>query len=155
MLSDDEKREIDEEIPNYEVKQAAGIEAMKIVQKHRDGWLSEDAIQDVALYLDMKPDELESIASFYNHFYRKPVGKHIIRVCNSISCWVMGYESIQEHIKQRLGVELGGTTADGNFTYLPAVCLGICDHAPAMMIDEETYVDLDADKVDEILAKYK
>jgi NADH-quinone oxidoreductase subunit E len=75
-------------------------------------------------------------------------------VCNSVSCWVMGYERVRDALRSRLSVDLGGTTPDGRFTLLPTVCIGICDHAPALMIDEDTYTDLDETKLDSILARY-
>ena len=153
MLSEEEKHEIETEIPHYAQKQAVCIDALKIVQKHR-GWVSDEAIGDLAGYLDMTPDELESVASFYNLIFRQPVGRHVIYVCNSISCWITGYNQIKEHLSTSLGIDLGETTSDQRFTLLPMACLGICDHAPAMMIDEDTYVDLNPEKVDEALGKY-
>ena len=129
------------------------IEALKIVQQHR-GWVSDEGIADVAEALQMTPAELEGVATFYNMIFRKPVGKHVILLCDSVSCWIMGYERLREHLRARLGIGLGETTADGRFTLLPNVCLGACDHAPAMMIDNAHYQDLDPARLDEILAKY-
>jgi NADH-quinone oxidoreductase subunit E len=154
MLSEEERREIEAEVANYEQKKAACIDAMKIVQEHR-GWVSDEAIQDLAGFLEMSPDELDSVATFYNLIYRKPVGRHVILVCDSVSCWIMGYDPIREHLSSRLGIGLGETTQDGRFTLLPIVCLGTCDHAPAMMVDDELYGDLDPAKIDEILAKHE
>ncbi len=154
MLSEEERREIEAEVANYEQKKAACIDAMKIVQEHR-GWVSDEAIQDLAGFLEMSPDELDSVATFYNLIYRKPVGRHVILVCDSVSCWIMGYDPIREHLTSRLGIGLGETTQDGRFTLLPIVCLGTCDHAPAMMVDDELYGDLDPAKIDEILAKHE
>jgi NADH-quinone oxidoreductase subunit E len=155
MLSEEEKREIEAEIPHYAQKESVCIDALRIVQRHRGGWVSDEAIHDLADYLDMTPEDLDSVATFYNLIYREPVGRHVVMVCNSVSCWVMGYGKVRSRLKETLGVELGGTTADGRFTLLPIVCLGICDHAPAMMIDEDTYTDLLQDgKVEEVLKKY-
>ena len=154
MLSEEERREIEAEVANYEQKKAACIDAMKIVQEHR-GWVSDEAIQDLAGFLEMSPDELDSVATFYNLIYRKPVGRHVILVCDSVSCWIMGYDPIREHLSSRLGIGLGETTQDGRFTLLPIVCLGACDHAPAMMVDDELYGDLDPARIDEILAKHE
>ena len=153
MLSDAEKLEIEAEIPNYARKQAVCIEALKIVQSHR-GWVSDEAIDELAEFLEMSPEELDGVATFYNLIYRKPVGRHVILICSSVSCWVMGYKGVVEHLKQTLGIELGETTADNRFTLLPSVCLGLCNVAPAMMIDEDTHVQLDDAKVDAILAEY-
>jgi len=154
MLSDEERREIEAEVANYEQRKAACIDAMKIVQEHR-GWVSDEAIQDLSGFLEMSPDELDGVATFYNLIYRKPVGRHVILVCDSVSCWIMGYDPIREHLSSRLGIGLGETTQDGRFTLLPIVCLGACDHAPAMMVDDELYGDLDPARIDEILAKHE
>jgi NADH-quinone oxidoreductase subunit E len=154
MLSDEEKRDIKAEMPNYAEKQSVCIDALKIIQKQR-GWVSDEAVRDLAEYLEMTTDELDSVATFYNLIYREPVGKHVVLLCNSISCWVLGYEKFYEHLTNRLGIRFGETSANNNFTLLPTVCLGICDHAPAMMIDEETYTDLNQTRIDEILAKYR
>ena len=154
MLTEKEKRAIEAELQHSEVKQSASIEALKVIQRHR-GWVSDEAIKDIAGMLELSPDELDGVATFYNMIFRKPVGRHVILVCDSISCWVMGYGKIREHLKVRLGIDLGGTTDDKRFTLLPNVCLGTCDHAPAMMIDNDTYGDLSPEKVDEILGKYR
>jgi NADH-quinone oxidoreductase subunit E len=153
MLTEEEKREIETELQHYEQKQAACIEAMKIVQRHR-GWVSDESIQDIARLLELTPDELDSVATFYNLIFRRPVGKHVILICDSVSCWIMGYEDLRQHLAERLGINLGETTSDGRFTMLPIVCLGTCDHAPALMIDNDLYQDLDPQKIDHILEKY-
>ncbi|HSB31578.1 MAG TPA: NADH-quinone oxidoreductase subunit NuoE, partial [Candidatus Sulfobium mesophilum] len=140
MLTDEERREIEEELKRFTHKQAACVEALKIVQKHR-GWVS-DEIGGIAELLGMTPDELDAVATFYSFIFRRPVGKHIILICDSISCWVIGYDIVREHLQKKLGISPGETTADGQFTLLPASCLGVCDHAPAMMIDDELYLDL-------------
>ena len=153
MLTAEERQEIEAEFPYYEQKRAVCIEAMKIVQRHR-GWVSDESLRDIAQVLEMSPDELDSVATFYNMIFRRPVGKHVILVCDSVSCWVMGYDGIREQLTHRLGIQLGETSADGRFTLLPVACLGACDHAPALMIDNDLYRDLDSKQVDEILAKY-
>lgn len=153
MLTSEEKKEIEEEAARYEQRAAAGIEALMIVQK-RTGWISDEALQAVADYLGMTYAELDGVATFYNHIFRRPVGRHVIFVCDSVSCWVMGYEQLLAGIREKLGIELGQTTADGRFTLLPHVCLGICHHAPALMIDEDTYENVDPAGIDAILAAY-
>jgi NADH-quinone oxidoreductase subunit E len=102
----------------------------------------------------MTPDELESVATFYNLIFRRPVGRHVILICDSVTCWIMGYDRLRQHLTSRLGIQLGETSADGRFTLLPNVCLGTCDHAPALMIDDDLHRDLDAAQLDDILAKY-
>ncbi|OGO69215.1 MAG: NADH-quinone oxidoreductase subunit E [Chloroflexi bacterium RBG_19FT_COMBO_62_14] len=154
MLSEDEKREIEEQLKHYDTKRPACIEALKIVQRYR-GWVSDEAIQDIAAFLEMTPDELDNVATFYNLIFRRPVGKYVILLCDSVSCWLLGYDAVRERIRERLGIGLGETTADGTFTLLPNVCLGTCDHAPAMMINDELYRDLTVERVDEILEQVR
>jgi len=95
------------------------------------------------------------VATFYNLIYRQPVGRHVILLCDSVSCWIMGYDNLRDHLKSRLGIDLGGTTPDGRFTLLPSVCLGACDHAPVMMIDDDLHLDLTPERIDQILAGYE
>jgi NADH-quinone oxidoreductase subunit E len=154
MLTEQERQEIEAELGHYPYKRAACIEALKIVQRHRR-WVSDESIQDLAPLLEMSPDELDNVATFYNLIYRQPVGEHVILICNSVSCWLMGYEHILKHLQTRLGINPGETTSDGKFTLLPMVCLGACDHAPVMMVDEDTHRDLNEARIDEILAQYQ
>jgi NADH-quinone oxidoreductase subunit E len=153
MLTAEEIEEIEAEYPRYEQRQAVSVEALKVVQRHR-GWVSDEALADVARLLEMDMAELDAVATFYNLIYRKPTGRHVILVCNSVSCWVMGGETVRERLEARLGIGLGETTADGRFTLLPVVCLGACHQAPAMMIDDDLHHDLDPDKIDAILETY-
>ena len=154
MLTDEEKKEIREEIKHYPIKKAASIEALKVVQKYR-GWVSDESIKDIAAELEMSPEELDSVATFYNLVFRKPVGKNVILMCDSISCWVMGYGKLYEHLKKKLGIEFGQTTKDNRFTLLTIPCLGTCDRAPALMINNDLHRDLTPEKLDKILEKYK
>ena len=154
MLTEEERREIEEEIKHFDYKQAASVDALKIVQKHR-GWVSDESIKDIAELLEMSPAELDGVATFYNLIYRKPVGKHVILLCDSVSCWVMGCDRMREHFTKRLGIDFGETSEDNEYTLLPMQCLGTCDHAPAMMIDETLHRDLDEEKIDGILESYE
>jgi NADH-quinone oxidoreductase subunit E len=154
MLTTHEKHEIDEAIRLLPVRKAAGIEALKIVQEHRR-WVSDESLNDIALYMGMSVEELDSVATFYNMIFRKPVGRHVILLCDSITCWVMGYEDIQEYFKKQLGIGLGETTSDGRFTLLPNCCLGTCDCAPALMIDSDLHRNLTIKQLEEILKKYE
>jgi NADH-quinone oxidoreductase subunit E len=154
MLSDDEKSEIDRELLRYPTKRAVSMDALMVVQRHRGGWVSDESLRDVAEYLSMTPHELDSSATFYSRIYRRPVGRHVILLCNSISCWVMGYGDLRAYLHRRLGINLGETTADKRFTVLPIVCLGTCDHAPALMIDDDLYRDVRPDQLDAILERY-
>ena len=154
MLSEEEKILIEREMLKFPVKSAASIEALKIVQD-KQRWVSDESMSEIADILEMPVTELENVASFYNLIFRKPVGRHVILLCDSISCWVMGSEGILALLSKKLGISFGETTGDDRFTMLPVQCLGTCDHAPAMMVDSDLYSDLTAEKIDAILQKYK
>ena len=154
MLTPEERQEIEAEFSHYPNKQAVSLDAMKIIQRHR-GWISDESLRDLGELLDMTPDELDGVATFYSLIFRKPVGRHIVLICDSVSCWIMGYDKMRQRLTSQLGINLGETSADGRFTVLPIVCLGTCDHAPAMMVDNDLHRDVDSDKIDEILDKYK
>lgn len=154
MLTTEEIKEIEHAIKLVPYKKAAGVEALKVVLEHRR-WVSDESLRDVAKILEMSPDELDSVATFYNLIFRKEVGRHVILVCDSISCWVMGFENLRDQLFEKLGVKFGETTSDGRFTVLPNVCLGTCDCAPALMIDDDLYRNVTIEQLDEILKKYK
>lgn len=154
MLSEAERQEIEKELEHYEYKRAACIEALKILQRHR-GWVSDEGLADLAPLVEMSTAELDNVATFYNLIYRQPVGEHVILLCDSISCWLMGYENIRDYLQDHLGIKYGETTPDGKFTLIPMVCLGTCDHAPAMMVGEDLHRDLTPEKIDEIIDKYR
>ena len=153
MLSPEEKQRILTEASHYEDPRASLSEALMIVQEKR-GWVSDETVVDVADVLGMTPAEVDGVATFFELVFRKPVGKHVILVCDSVSCWLTGYDSILRHLTDRLGIGLGQTTADGQFTLLPAGCLGLCEQAPAMMVDDEAFGNLTPARVDEILAQF-
>jgi NADH-quinone oxidoreductase subunit E len=153
MLSEREKIRIEEETQSVAHKRAAVSEALMIVQESR-GLVSDEGIADVARALDMSVDEVEGIATFYELVFRKPVGRHVILLCDSVSCYVTGEERILDHLTTRLGIGFGGTTRDGLFTLLPVGCLGACDQGPAMMIDGELFENLTPQKVEEILIRF-
>jgi NADH-quinone oxidoreductase subunit E len=153
MLTAEEKHQIEHEVSLVPARKNACIEALKIVQQNR-GWISDESLSEVADYMEMSSAELDSVATFYNLIFRQPVGRHVILLCDSISCYVMGYEGIKETLYNKLNIQYGQTTADGRFTLLPNCCLGTCDCAPALMIDNDLYRNLTVEQLDEILNKY-
>jgi len=154
MLTAEEITEIEKEAARYPRRDAVSVDALRIVQKRR-GWISDESLTDIARHIGMSPTDLDSIATFYNLIFRRPVGRHVIMACDSVSCWLMGCDAVETHLKERLGIGLGETTPDNRFTLLPIVCLGHCDHAPAMMIDDDLHGDLHAEKIDAVIEKYK
>jgi NADH-quinone oxidoreductase subunit E len=152
-LTDAERAAIDHEVAMVPHKSAAVIEALKIVQNNRR-WISDDSVNAIAAYLQMSPAEVDSVATFYNLIFRKPVGRHVILVCDSISCYVMKYGDIYNALQEKLRIQFGETTGDNCFTLLPNACLGCCDHAPALMIDNDLYKDVTVTMLDRILKNY-
>ena len=150
MLTAEERQEIEAELARYPTKQAVCIDAMKIVQRHR-GWVSDESIRDIGELLEMSPADLDGVATFYNLIFRKPVGRHVIMLCDSVSCWIMGYEQMRAHLTKRLGIQFGETTSDNRITLLPIVCLGACQHAPALLVDNELHGNVDAERIDALL----
>ncbi|MDP1620950.1 MAG: NADH-quinone oxidoreductase subunit NuoE [Bacteroidales bacterium] len=154
MLTEQEKKEIEEEVKHYPYPGVACLDALKIVQAHR-GWVADDAVRDIADLLDISSEKVDGVATFYTRIYRKPVGRHVILICDSISCMIMGYEPVYKHISAKLGIHFGETTADNRFTLLPITCLGNCDQAPAMMIDNDLFNMITIENIDQIFEKYE
>jgi NADH-quinone oxidoreductase subunit E len=154
MLTAEEINEIEAEAAHYPRRDAVCIDALKIVQRRR-GWISDESVRDIAGHIGMSPTDVDSIATFYNLIFRRPVGRHVIMICDSVSCWIMGHDRVRKHLQERLGIELGQTTSDDRFTLLPIVCLGCCDHAPAMMVDSNLHSNLDPQTIDAELEKYQ
>lgn len=151
-LSDAEIADIEAEVSHLPNRQAAAIDALKIVQGYR-GWISDESLSGIANILQMSTEELDGIATFYNLIYRKPVGEKVILFCDSVSCWLMDGEKVCARIKEKLAVEYGDMTPDGKYTLLPVTCLGDCDHAPAMMIGDELHHDLTTESVDQLFSE--
>ncbi|WP_394354762.1 NADH-quinone oxidoreductase subunit NuoE [Aquipseudomonas alcaligenes] len=152
-LSEAERSAIEHEMHHYEDPRAASIEALKIVQKER-GWVPDGAADAIGAILGIPASDVEGVATFYSQIFRQPVGRHIIRVCDSMTCFVGGHEDLLGSLKDKLGIVPGQTTSDGRFTLLPVCCLGNCDKAPAVMIDDDTYGNLDANGIAQLLESY-
>jgi NADH-quinone oxidoreductase subunit E len=154
QLTPEEIHDIEHEKTHYPYAQAVGLEALKIVQKYQ-GWVSDESLLAVADYLKLPPDELEGVATFFNMIFRRPVGKNVILLCDSVACWMLGCDNLKSHISSKLGIDYGQTTADNQFTLIPVPCLGDCDKAPTMMVGDVTYRNLTSAKIDTILAECK
>ncbi|WP_339523690.1 NADH-quinone oxidoreductase subunit NuoE [Pseudomonas sp. EA_35y_Pfl2_R111] len=153
-LSEAEQAAIEHEMHHYEDPRAASIEALKIVQKAR-GWVPDGAADAIGEILGIPASDVEGVATFYSQIFRQPVGRHIIRVCDSMTCYVGGHESVVAEMQKQLGIVPGQTTTDGRFTLLPVCCLGNCDKAPALMIDDDTFGDVQPDGVAQLLEAYQ
>ena len=143
VLSDIELAEINAEIAHAPYRHAVAIDALKIVQSHR-GWVSDESLKAIARHLEMSAEELDGIATFYNLIFRRPVGEKVILLCNSVTCWIKGYDKLQQQISDHLNVGLGETTTDNQYTLLPVTCLGACDKAPVMMVGDDLHENITA-----------
>ncbi|XBC37798.1 MAG: NADH-quinone oxidoreductase subunit NuoE [Buchnera aphidicola (Meitanaphis microgallis)] len=154
ILSNEEKKAILKEKNNYEDSRASSIEALKIVQKNR-GWVSKRAIYAISKILEISASDLEEVATFYSQIFRRPVGRNVIRYCDSVVCYMHGCENIRACLENKLNIVIGETTRDFRFTLLPICCLGNCDKAPTLMINDNIYSRLTLKTVVELLELYQ
>lgn len=139
-----------------EGRQASAVIALlDLAQRQNGGWLSPEAIDYVANYLDMAPIRAFEVASFYTMFNLNPVGKHLIQVCRTTPCWLRGSDDLTETCRDKLGVGLKENTADGLFTVIEVECLGACANAPMVQINDEYYEDLTPERLAEIIDDLK
>ncbi len=150
MLSETTHQQIRSLISKYPQRRSALIPSLYLVQKEV-GYLSLDAVRDVAKIFELPPNEVYEVVSFYTMFYKKPVGKYVIQVCTNISCLICNAEEIMAHLEKRLGIKPGETSSDKKFTLLEVECLGSCGTAPVVQINEDYYEDLTPQRLDEIL----
>ncbi len=153
LLTDASLKEIDVWIAKYpaDKKQSAVMSALRIAQDQNRGFLTEDLMDAVAEYLDMRPIAVYEVATFYSMYELEPVGKHKICVCTNISCMLCGSDKIVDRLTSKLGIKLGETTTDGRFTLKEVECLGACVNAPMLQIGDTYYENLDEEKVDQVL----
>ncbi|MDD4223850.1 MAG: NADH-quinone oxidoreductase subunit NuoE [Candidatus Cloacimonetes bacterium] len=126
-----------------------------IQDAHPQHYISEEAVQAVAEYLNIPPNHIYGVLTFYTMYSTKPRGSNIIRLCESPPCYIKGSENILRKLKILLGVETGETTKDGLFTLELCACLGVCGNAPVMMVNNDVYGDLTEEKVEEIIARIR
>ncbi len=156
-FSDDAMQTVQKIISNYpEGKQkSALLPVLHIAQAEFGGWLSAETMDYVAAVLNIKPIEVFEVASFYTMYNLKPVGKCVLEVCQTSSCWLNGAEDILKYIEKKLGIKVGETTKDGMFTLKTAECLGSCGTAPMLQCGASYHENLTYEKVDKILNDYK
>lgn len=150
MLSEQIVKQLNEIVARYPNKRSALISALFLVQKEQ-GYIDVPAMRVLAELFDIPPIEVEETVSYYTMLYRKPVGKYVIQVCTNISCSLLGAEHLVRYLEQKLGIKIDETTADKKFTLSTVECLGACDKAPVMMINDEYYNNLTPEKIDSIL----
>jgi NADH-quinone oxidoreductase subunit E len=135
-------------------QQSAALPVLDLCQRQGGGWLSQAAIEYAARFLDMPAIRVHEVATFYSMFRLRPVGRHLVQVCTTTPCWLMGSDGVVKACERVLGIGLGETTADGEFTLAEVECLGACVNAPILQVGEEYYEDLDPDSATAILEAF-
>ena len=135
----------------YPTKKAALLPALHLVQRERGGWLSDETCAEVAELFGVPDVHVKGIVGFYDMFHSEPVGRHVVRLCKTLSCKLRGADELIAHVKERYGVVNGQTAADGSFTFKHFECLGHCSTAPMMLVDEERYENLTPERLDQVL----
>jgi NADH-quinone oxidoreductase subunit E len=143
---------IEKILKRYPTKQAALLPVLWVAQETW-GWISREAAEEVARVLDLPASHVDGVLTFYTMFNLKPVGKHLLQVCTSISCHLGGAEGLIEHCGKKLGIGLEETTKDGKFTLVEVECIAGCDRAPSMMVNDKYYEPMDAKTLDALLER--
>jgi NADH-quinone oxidoreductase subunit E len=150
MLSEKTKQAILELQKSYPVKRSALIPALHLAQAEK-GYLPRETQNEVAELFGIDPNEVNSVVTFYDMFFEKPVGKHILHVCKNVSCMLRGSDELLSILCQKLQINPRETTQDGEFTVIPCECLGACDKAPMMLVDDKVVGPIKEEELDQIL----
>jgi NADH-quinone oxidoreductase E subunit len=150
MLSESACRQIQALMGKYPRKRSALIPSLQIAQNEA-GYLSAEAMLEIARLFELSPNEVSEVASFYTMLFKKPVGKYVIQVCTNISCMLCNAGEILAHLTGRLGIQPGETSPDKKYTLLEVECLGSCGTSPVVQINEQYHEDLTLEKLDQIL----
>jgi len=140
---------------HYANRRVGLIWVMQQLQSYYGGWLPDRGIREASDIVGVALPEVEGVATFFNWFFREPVGRKVVVVCDSISCYLGGCDRNLEHMEKKLGITLGETTPDGEYTLLPIVCLGNCDKAPCMMVGDDLHSNLTPEALDKIFERQK
>lgn len=154
LLTEESKNKIKELMALYPKAKSAILPALHVVQEQL-GWVPEEAQDEVAALFGLPPADVRSLVTFYYMYHRKPVGKYVLKVCGSISCWLRRAEDLEKNLCEHLGVELGEMTDDGLFTVLRAECVAGCVNAPVMQINDRYLLDVDPDNPAAIVERLK
>jgi NADH-quinone oxidoreductase subunit E len=157
LLSQEAYKKIDRELAKFpaDQRQSAVMAALAIAQDET-GWLPPEVMQDVADYIGMPAIAVQEVATFYNMFNTKPVGKHKISVCTNLPCALSGGERAAHYLKHKLGVDYKETTADGQFTLIEGECMGACGDAPVMIVNNKRMCSfMSDDKIDALVEELK
>ncbi len=151
-LSAENAKRVEELVRRYPKKEAALLPVLHLVQREK-GFISPEAEEWAAATLGIPPLQVREVLSFYTLLRRKPAGRYVIQVCRNVSCFLAGSADVEKYLEARLGVRAGETTADGKFTLETVECLGNCDHAPCLMVNDDDYGPVTRDAVEGILKR--
>jgi NADH-quinone oxidoreductase subunit E len=150
MLKNENIKKIEDLKARYPTTKALVLPALWIAQE-QEGYVSEDMMKEIATLLDVPFGHVLGVVTFYTMFHTKPIGKRHVEVCTNVSCMLRGSKAIVEHLEKRLGVSMGETSADGQWTLSEVECMGSCGTAPMFAVGEEYYENLTPEKIDSIL----
>lgn len=151
MISDEVRDQMRAIAARYPDVKSGMLPCLHLAQQ-TEGYVTADGIQAVAEVLGVKVDEVASVVSFYSMYFERPVGKYVIKVCTSISCYLGGCDSLMRHFEDRLRITRGETTPDGTFTLLPVECLAACGMAPAIQVNDQFVESVTPAAADELIA---
>jgi NADH-quinone oxidoreductase E subunit len=154
MISQEARDRMRRVAARYPSVRSAMLPALHIAQEE-DGYITAEGVAAVADALGVRPDEVDMVVSFYSMYFRRPVGRHVLKVCTSISCYLRGGDALLEHLEQQLGVKRGETTPDGAFTLLPIECLASCGTAPVLQVNNEFVESVTLEAADDLLARLR
>ncbi len=153
-FTEENLKKIDDVLKKYPVKKPAVMPVLYIAQE-QNGYISNEVINEVAKILEITAEEVLGVVTFYTMYFQKPMGKHHIQVCTNVSCMLRGAYPIWDKVREKLGIENGGVTADSQFSLEEVECMGSCGTAPMIAVNEDYYENLDVQKVEEILESLK
>ena len=157
LLSEQAYKKIDRELAKFpaDQRQSAVMAALAIAQDER-GWVSPEVMQDLANYIGMPAIAVQEVATFYNMYNLKPVGKHKVTICTNLPCALSGGEKAAAYLKEKLGIDYRETTADGQFTLVEGECMGACGDSPVLLVNNKRMCShMSNEKIDALLAELK
>ena len=150
MISEQAKQRMRELAARYPSARSAVMPALYIAQEE-EGYITQEALEAVAEAIGLTVDDVESVATFYTMYYKRPPGRKVVKVCTSISCYLRNCDALVEHLEERLGITRGETSADGNYTLLTAECLASCGTAPVLQVNDEFVENVTIDRIDALV----
>jgi NADH-quinone oxidoreductase subunit E len=153
-FTDENKKKVEAVLARYPKKLAAMLPTLWLAQEQH-GWISPEVMEYVGGLLEVAPSKVYEVATFYTMFHKEPIGRYHFQVCRTLSCQLCGSEGITAQLKQRLGVGVGETSADGRFSLSEVECLGSCGTAPMLQLNDDYHENLDGEKLDRLISSLK